>query len=64
VNAGEVPAGNVATVKKDFISSPEFKPEIIENKSKAAAGLCKWVINIVNFYDVILEVGPLRKQLE
>lgn len=29
VNAGDVPPGNVATVKKDFISSPEFKPEII-----------------------------------
>jgi dynein heavy chain len=33
-------------------------------KSNAAAGLCEWVINIVKFYDVIQEVGPLRKSLE
>lgn len=46
------------------MSSPEFDPAIVINKSKAAAGLCSWVLNIVKFYDVILEVGPLRKQLE
>lgn len=63
VNAGELPAGNVAVVKKDYLSNPEFDPAIIENKSKAAAGLCSWVLNIVKFYDVIQEVGPLRKQL-
>ena len=64
VNAGDLPPGNVATVKKDYLSNPEFDPAIIVNKSKAAAGLCSWVINIVKFHDVILEVGPLRKQLE
>lgn len=64
MNSGELPAGNVAVVKKDYLSDSQFDPAIIENKSKAAAGLCSWVINIVKFYDVILEVGPLRKQLE
>lgn len=64
VNAGDLPPGNVAVVKKDYLSNPEFDPSIILNKSKAAAGLCSWVINIVKFHDVILEVGPLRKQLE
>ena len=64
VNAGDLPPGNVAVVKKDYLSNPEFDPAIILNKSKAAAGLCSWVINIVKFHDVILEVGPLRKQLE
>ena len=64
VNAGDLPAGNVAYVKKEYLSAPEFDPSIVVNKSKAAAGLCSWVINIVKFHDVILEVGPLRKQLE
>ena len=54
VNSGEVPAGNVAIVKKDYLSNPDFDPAIVENKSKAAAGLCTWVINIVKFYDIIL----------
>lgn len=64
VNAGDLPPGNVAQVKKEYLSNPEFDPAIIVNKSKAAAGLCSWVLNIVKFHDVILEVGPLRKQLE
>lgn len=64
VNNNELPPANVAMVKKDYLSNPEFDPAIIENKSKAAAGLCSWVLNIVKFWDVIQEVGPLRKQLE
>lgn len=64
VNNNELPPANVAVVKKDYLSNPEFDPQIIENKSKAAAGLCSWVLNIVKFWDVIQEVGPLRKQLE
>jgi dynein heavy chain len=63
VNAGDIPPGNVAMVKKDYLSSPDFDPNIVIGKSKAAAGLCSWVINIIKFHDVILEVGPLRKQL-
>jgi dynein heavy chain, axonemal len=64
VNQNEIPHANVAVVKKDYLSNPEFDPTIIEKKSKAAAGLCSWVINIVKFWDVIQEVGPLRIQLE
>jgi dynein heavy chain, axonemal len=64
VNNNELPPANVAFVKKEFLSNPEFDPQIIENKSKAAAGLCSWVLNIVKFWDVIQEVGPLRKMLE
>ena len=63
VNSGDLPASNVAMVKKEYLSAPEFDPKVVIVKSKAAAGLCEWVINIVKFYDVILEVGPLRKQL-
>lgn len=63
VNNNEVPAANMAKVKSEYLSNPEFDPTIIANKSKAAAGLCSWVINIVKFWDVIQEVGPLRIQL-
>ena len=64
MNNNELPPANVAVVKKDYLSNPEFDPTIVANKSKAAAGLCTWVVNIVKFWDVIQEVGPLRKQLE
>jgi dynein heavy chain len=64
VDAGDVPTANVAYVKKEYLSNPVFDPVIMAGKSNAAAGLCSWVINIVKFYDVIQEVGPLRKSLE
>ena len=34
VNQNEIPPANVAVVKKDYLSNPEFDPHIIENKSK------------------------------
>ena len=34
------------------------------NKSKAAEGLCSWVINIVKYYDVIQDIDPKRKALK
>ena len=36
---------------------PVWCRDIIANKSKAAAGLCDWAINIVKYYDVVSEVS-------
>lgn len=47
------------TNKKD----PEFNPQKILGKSVAAGGLCSWVINIHNFYNVFLVVEPKQKAL-
>lgn len=43
---------------------PEFDPQKILAKSTAASGLCAWVINIVNFYNVFLVVEPKQRALE
>ena len=37
--------------------------EVIWNKSRAAAGLCEWAINIVMYFDVVSEVEPKRIEL-
>lgn len=42
---------------------PEFDPQKILAKSAAASGLCSWVINIHNFYNVYLVVQPKQKAL-
>jgi dynein heavy chain len=36
----------------------------MKQKSSAAAGLCEWVINIVEYYNVIQTVEPKRKALK
>lgn len=43
---------------------PEFDPQKILAKSTAASGLCAWVINIHNFYNVFLVVEPKQRALE
>lgn len=64
VDANQVIPANVIQAKNLYLSDPDFNPEIIINKSKAACGVCKWVINIVKYWDVIQDVEPKRKQLK
>lgn len=45
---------------RDILSDPEFVPEKIATKSNCAAGLCDWVINIVQYYDVVVTVEPKK----
>lgn len=53
VDQNLVPPANVNFVKANFLSLDSFTPEIMANKSKAAEGVCSWVLNIVKYYDVI-----------
>lgn len=47
-----------------YLKDPEFNPDFIRTKSGAAAGLCAWVINIIQFYEVFCDVEPKRKALQ
>ena len=58
VNLEVVPHGFKAI--RDILKDPEFEPKKIETKSKAAAGVCDWVINIVAYYDVVVTVEPKK----
>jgi len=35
----------------------------MRKKSQAAGGLCEWIINIIKYYDVVVQVEPKRKSL-
>jgi dynein heavy chain len=59
VDRGQIPAINWREVRS-FLALEHFNPEIIEKKNSAAAGLCLWVINIVQYYDVVQSVEPKR----
>ncbi|KRW98533.1 P-loop containing nucleoside triphosphate hydrolase [Pseudocohnilembus persalinus] len=64
VDQNLVPAYNVNFIKQNFLTLKTFDPQIIQTKSKAAKGICEWVINIVQYWDVIQEVEPKRKALK
>ncbi|KAJ8599349.1 hypothetical protein CTAYLR_005359 [Chrysophaeum taylorii] len=59
-DAGKVSALNFKEVRY-YLSMEHFKPEVIEGKNSAAAGLCNWVVNIVVYYDVVSMVEPKKK---
>jgi dynein heavy chain, axonemal len=46
-----------------YLALPSFEKSTIERRSRAAAGICEWVINIRKYYEVWCEVDPKRKRL-
>jgi dynein heavy chain len=63
IDEKRVPAMNFAAIQS-VLDDPEFTPEIIFNKSSAAAGLCDWVKNIAVYYSVFTTVAPKRAAVE
>jgi dynein heavy chain, axonemal len=53
----------VVEATRPYLELPHFTREVISNKSKAAAGLCDWAINIVKYFDVVIDVEPKKQEL-
>jgi dynein heavy chain len=49
---------------EEYLRDPEFNADAIRRVSFAAAGLCAWAINIVQYYRVYCEVEPKRLAAE
>lgn len=62
VDNDTVPTLNWKEIRK-YLALEHFQPEIIMTKNSAAAGLCSFVINIVNYYDIVITVEPKRQAL-
>lgn len=63
VDDGSVPEVNIREVRP-FLELEHFKVEVIEKRNSAAAGLCSWVLNIVQYYDIVRTVEPKRRALQ
>ena len=63
-NSNPPPNTNVVGAEK-IISGmgDDFSRDVFFKKSKAAAGLCEWVVNIVMYYNVVTQVEPKKKAL-
>ncbi|KAK9817742.1 hypothetical protein WJX72_001478 [[Myrmecia] bisecta] len=62
IDDGKIPKKNFDATRS-YLELPHFNRDTIANKSKAAAGLCDWAINIVKYFDVVSEVEPKRQEL-
>lgn len=47
-----------------YLSNELFDKTVMMSKSAAAANLCNWVVNIVQFNRIYVKVKPLMDQLE
>ena len=48
---------------RQYIEQDYFNVETMKTKNQAAAGLCSFVLNIVQYYDIVTTVEPKRKAL-
>jgi dynein heavy chain len=62
IDNGGVPDKNFKAVRP-YLAMEYFNAASMETKSKAAKGLCLWVINITLYYDCVREVEPKREAL-
>ena len=58
----EVPKKNIEACRP-YVALDYFTKEVMNNKSKAAGGMCDWVLNIVVYYDIVSDVEPKRIML-
>ncbi|CAA9988254.1 dynein heavy chain, putative [Plasmodium knowlesi strain H] len=49
---------------ENLINLPHFNKNAIQKKSKAAAGLAEWVLNVTSFHKIIQNILPKRTLLE
>lgn len=59
IDEGTVPAQNFKAIKP-LIDNPQFNKEELMVKSSAAGGVCDWIRNIYMYYDVVVNVEPMR----
>jgi len=59
----DIPEDVIARVQP-FLEHPDFNFERMKTKSAAAANLCNWVVNIIEFHNIYKNVKPLMDSLE
>jgi len=64
IDDGNVPQINVEKARKIQLEmGDDFTKTGMAKKSGAAAGLCEFIINIIMYYDVVIQVEPKRQAL-
>lgn len=62
VDDGSINPQNFKAVR-EYIGKDYFNVETMRTKNQAAAGLCSFVLNIVQYYDIVTTVEPKRRAL-
>ena len=59
IDSEEINPKNFAQIR-GTLANPDFTAEIMRGKSECAGGLCDFIINITQYYDVVVSVEPKK----
>ncbi|KAF4799422.1 Dynein heavy chain 7, axonemal [Turdus rufiventris] len=51
-------------IRTEYLTNPEFDPQVVAKASSAAEGLCKWIKGMEVFHRVSKEIEPKKERLK
>ena len=57
-----IPLSIITTIRQKYISDADFNPKRIKKASRAAEGICKWVLALERYDSVLRQIRPNSKK--
>ncbi|NXK86097.1 DYH7 protein, partial [Formicarius rufipectus] len=58
-----LPEAIMQKIRTEYLTNPEFDPQVVAKASSAAEGLCKWIKGIEVYHRVSKEIEPKKERL-
>ncbi|NXF75625.1 DYH7 protein, partial [Sclerurus mexicanus] len=58
-----LPEAVMQKIRTEYLTNPEFDPQVVAKASSAAEGLCKWIKGIEVYHRVSKEIEPKKERL-
>ncbi|NWI88768.1 DYH7 protein, partial [Pitta sordida] len=59
-----IPEAVMQKIRDEYLTNPEFDPQVVAKASSAAEGLCKWIKGMEVFHRVSKEIEPKKERLK
>uniref|UniRef100_A0A8C3NL73 Dynein axonemal heavy chain 12 n=1 Tax=Geospiza parvula TaxID=87175 RepID=A0A8C3NL73_GEOPR len=59
-----IPDAVMQKIRTEYLTNPEFDPQVVAKASSAAEGLCKWIKGMEVFHRVSKEIEPKKERLK
>ena len=58
-----IPLSIITTIRQKYISDADFNPKRIKKASRAAEGICKWVLALEKYDSVLRQIRPKQQKI-
>ena len=63
IDKDNIPEAVIEKIRNQFLNDPEFKPSRVAQASKAAKGLCDWIIKLEQYHTLVVYIRPKKQAL-